>query len=468
MTISLKFLGATRNVTGSCYLLETATARVIVDCGLYQEREFAPRNWAPSPARPSALDAIILTHAHLDHCGLLPKIVREGFAGPVICTEATAEIARIVILDSAKLQEEDAAFKRKRHEREGRKDKEPAEPLYTVKEAETALTHLKPVKYGKPVTVARGVVADFVDAGHILGSAMVRFTVTDGGTVRKVLFSGDVGRWDAPILQNPTLVAEADFVLVESTYGDRVHDDESAIEAKLARIVNATCKAGGNVVIPAFAIERAQEVIYRLNNLRRAGKLPHVPVFLDSPMAVKVTEIFNRHPELFDDEARDLLRRGEHPCDFADLHLVRSTEESKALNVRKGASIILAGSGMCTGGRIKHHLVNNITRPESTILFVGFQASGTLGRILLEGAADVRLFGQIFPVRAKVAKINGFSGHADREELDRWLSGIKQAPRRVFVIHGEPNAAEAFAAQIRARHNWTVTVPSYGEQVELE
>lgn len=468
MQINLSFLGAAQNVTGSRYLLETNGVRILVDCGLYQERQFRARNWEPFAVAPDTIDAVLLTHAHLDHCGFLPKLVREGFNGKIYCTGATCEIAKIVLLDSAHLQEEDAQFKRKRHEREGRKGTYPEIPLYTVDDAKSSLSLFSPVKYEKPVQIADGMEAAFYDAGHILGSSMIKLKVRRDGQERTILFSGDVGRCNKPILRDPTFFEEADYVLVESTYGDRLHKDAKDTEEALADVVNSTCKAGGNVVIPSFSVERAQEVLYHLNKLLLEDRIPHLLVFLDSPMATSVTEVFERHPEMFDEEMTELINCEESPFDFPGLTMVRSVDESKAINHITGTAIIIAGSGMCTGGRVKHHLVNNISRPKSTVLFVGYQAIGTLGRHIVDGAKKARILGQRYPVRARVQRINGFSAHADKNELFKWLSALQKPPRGVFVTHGEPEAARHFADFLKAKAGWETSVPSYRDKVLLD
>jgi metallo-beta-lactamase family protein len=460
---TLTFLGAARGVTGSCYLLEQGPTRVLVDCGLFQERKLQERNWKPFPVEASSLAAVLLTHAHLDHCGLLPKLVREGFRGKIFSTAATAEIARYVLLDSARIQEEDAAFKAARHQREGREGPHPVLPLYTEEDARRTLPLFSAVNYGRPLQAAPGVSAVFLEAGHILGSASVRVEV--GGV--SVLVSGDVGRWDRPIIRDPAPFEPADYLLLETTYGGSLHENTAGIEQALAEAVLSTRRAGGNLLIPSFALERAQEVLYYLNRLQAAGRVPHVPVFLDSPMAVEVTEVFLHHPDLFDEDMRRLMLTGSSPFSFPGLTMVRSVEKSKTLNHLRGTAVIVAGSGMCTGGRIKHHLVTNIGRRESTVLFVGYQAEGTLGRAILSGAKQVRIHGQTQRVRARVTRITGFSAHADRGELERWLAPQSRPPRRLFLTHGEPQAAEAFAGAMRARDGWQVSIPEYGEQVQL-
>jgi metallo-beta-lactamase family protein len=465
--VRLQFLGANRQVTGSRYLLEAGGVRVVVDCGMFQEREHLERNWEPSPVPPRQIDAVVLTHAHIDHCGLVPRLVREGFRGPVYATSASADLVEIVLRDSAQIQEEDAAFKQKRHRREGRRGPHPEIPLYTVKDVERALPHLKKAAYGKPLDLGTGVSVTFHDAGHILGSANVEFQVEANGSSRRVLFSGDVGQWGKPILRDPTLFTEADYVIMESTYGDRDHDTREDIETQLADVVRQTIDAGGNLVVPTFAIERAQELMYHLSRLMEAQAVPRVPVFLDSPMAVEATEVFERHRECYDDETWELIRSGRQPLRFPGLKLCRSVEESKAINYLREPAILMAPSGMCTAGRIKHHLVQNITRPECTILFVGYQVRDTLGRHILEGSRQVRIHGRVLPVRARIAEVHGFSGHADRAGLLRWLGAFRTPPRHLFLTHGEPEACDALAAHVQTRLGWPVSVPEYQGEAEL-
>ena len=438
-----------------------------MDCGLFQERKYQERNWNPFQVEPASLQAVLLTHAHLDHCGLLPKLVREGFRGRIFCTPATAEIARYVLLDSARLAAEDAAFKRARHEREGREGPHPAVPLYSEEDVARTLPLFAAASYGRPLEVGAGLTAVFREAGHILGSASVRLEYGRDGARRSVLFSGDVGRWDRPIIRDPAPLEPSDYVLLESTYGGSLHEDTAGIQQALADAVVSTRRAGGNLLVPSFALERTQEVLYYLSRLLAADRIPHVLVFVDSPMAVEVTEVFLHHPDLFDEEMRRLMLTGASPFAFPGLTMVRSVAQSKSLNHLRGTAVIIAGSGMCTGGRIKHHLSANIGRRESTVLFVGYQAEGTLGREILSGARQVRILGQTHRVRARVRRISGFSAHADRGELERWLQPQRQPPRRLFLTHGEPAAAEALAASIRSR-GWEVHIPSYGERVELE
>ena len=464
MLASITFLGAAHNVTGSCYLLETADARILVDCGLYQERKYQDRNWRPFSFSPETLDAVFLTHAHLDHSGLLPKLVREGYKGKIYCTQATSEIAQIILVDSAHLQEEDAIYKAKRHQRERRRGRYLELPLYTTEDAEAVKPHFSAIEYGSCVKVKDSVEGCFYEAGHVLGSATVALNIIQKGKKRRILFSGDIGEPDHPIINDPDIFDEADYVVIESTYGNRTHAEHKSIDiqVQLRNYINETVKVGGNIVIPSFALERSQEILYHLNELFIRDEILPITVFLDSPMAIRITEVFKRHTELFDQEMMQRMSQGNSPFSFDNLKIAQTTEESKAINLIKGSNIIIAGSGMVTGGRIKHHLVNNITRAESTVLFTGYQAEGTPGGQLLDGARQIRLLGEIYPVRARVVKIDGFSAHADRDGLLAWLSDIRVPPHRVFVTHGEEKAATNLATFLNEQTGWDISVPEYG------
>jgi len=466
--MKLAFFGAARQVTGSCYFVEANGLRILVDCGLHQERPYLERNWLPLPVPPEDIDFILLTHAHLDHSGLIPTVVRDGFAGTILTTAATADLLAIALMDAAKIQEEDAAYKKKRHQKEGRSGLPTEVPLYTTEDVQMTMPLVEEAAYDEARELGRGVSVRFRDAGHILGSAMVELSVGVKEGVRTIVFSGDIGQWGMPFVRDPSVFERADYIVMESTYGDRDHEDPGRVAELLGEIIRETAKAGGNVVIPTFAIERAQDLMFHLSRLVRAKAIPPVPIYLDSPMAREVTQAFERHDGFLDEEARKLFASEEHPFRFPGLVIVRTPEESKAINTVREPAVIMAGSGMCTGGRIKHHLAHNITRPESTILFVGYQARETLGRQILEKAAQVRLLGKTFPVKARVAKINGFSAHADRKALGRWLDGFKTPPRRLFVTHGDADVARITAERIRQEKGWTVEVPDYLEIWDLD
>ncbi len=466
--MKLHFLGAAQQVTGSSYMLEAEGLRMLVDCGMYQEREFLSRNWDDFPVAPNSIDYVLLTHAHLDHSGLLPKLVRDGFAGRILTTSASRDLTEIVLYDAAHIQEEDAAFKRRRHERERRKSPHPVVPLYTTQDVRSAMTLFQRTEYGQPTSLNGQVTVTYHDAGHILGSAMVEVAVTKNGERRTVVFSGDIGQWQRPIVRDPSVFKQADYVVMESTYGDREHEDWGAVQDQLAEAINATVAEGGNVLIPTFAIERAQELMYHFAELVREDRIPHLLAFLDSPMALSVTEVFERYHGYMDEEALRLSESHGQLFRFPGLQMVRSPNESKAINRIRGSCIIMAGSGMCTAGRIKHHLVNNLARRESSIVFAGYQAPGTLGRRIVNGERVVRVLGAEYPVQAKVRQIHGLSAHADQRGLLRWIRHLRAAPRRVFVTHGEEESANELAARIRSKKGWSVDVPRYRAAHDLD
>ncbi|MBW8017908.1 MAG: MBL fold metallo-hydrolase [Planctomycetes bacterium] len=468
MDIKMSFLGAAQNVTGSRHLIEINGTKILVDCGIYQERDFRHRNWDPFPVPPKDIDVMLLTHAHLDHCGLIPKLVRDGFKGRIFCNEATAEIAKIVMLDSAHIQEEDAKYKIKRHKKSGHKPPRPVKPLYTQEDVLQVFPLFAPVRYKQQVQLADGITASFHEAGHILGASMIKITASFDGETRTVLCSGDIGRGDRPILNDPSVFEQADYVLIESTYGDRVHASYIGVKDKFCQVINDTIKAGGNLIIPSFSVERAQEILYYVNELVIEKKIPRLKAFLDSPMAVKVTRVFKDHPELFDEEMAEMIENHNSPFEFRGLKMTEKTADSKAINHIKGPVLVIAGSGMCTGGRIKHHLANNIEGAENTILFVGYQAFGTLGRRLVNGENPVRILGRERAVNARIAKVNGFSGHADKNELLAWLENLKTPPKHVFVVHGEKEAAKIFSNFVREKTGWDVTVPEYNQTIIAE
>jgi metallo-beta-lactamase family protein len=467
MSVKIHFLGANRQVTGSRYCLEAGGKQVMIDCGMFQERQFVSRNWEVNPIPPNTLDALVLTHAHLDHCGLIPRLVSNGFGGTIYSTRPTVDLAEVIMRDSAKIQEEDAAYKKKRHERDGRKGKHPPAALYNGTDVDQTMPLFQGCPYGKSVNVTEAISVTFHDAGHILGSAMLEFLVRENGTERRLLFSGDIGQCDKPLIRDPSLFEQADFVVMESTYGDRDHRDGGDVETQLCDVINRTVSQGGKLVIPTFAVERAQELMYHIGQLAHANRIPDIPVFLDSPMAVNVTEIFRRYRDCFDAESWKLIASDRAPLQFPGLKLVRSVEDSKAINKLQQPLIVMASSGMCNAGRIKHHLRNYIGDPNSTILFVGYQSPGTLGAKILKRPNSVRIHGREHKMRADIAQIYGFSGHADRGDLIRWLSNLRDAPQQVFLTHGDNDAATSLAEHIRDEMKWPVSVPEYQQVVEL-
>jgi len=468
MQIKLQFLGAVQNVTGSRHFVEANNTRFLIDCGLYQERQFRERNWDPFPIEPKRIDAVLLTHAHLDHCGLLPKLVKEGFSGKIYCTPATAEIAKIILLDAAKIQEEDAEHKRKRHEKQGRKGPHPDVPLYTIEDAEACLPLFSHIDYREVQNLGEGVEATFYDAGHVLGSSIIRVKVRQDGQERIILFSGDIGRPDRPIVCDPTVFDYADYVLIESTYGNRVHEEVADVEKTMGEVINETIKAGGNIIVPSFALERSQEMLYYINELRLKNIIPEFKVFLDSPMASRITKVFKHHPELFDKQMTEYVKRHKSPFDLPGLQMAGTAKESKAINDVNGTVMVIAGSGMCTGGRVKFHLVNNISDPKNTIMFVGYQAVGTLGRSIVDGIEKVRILGEKRAIKAKIVRIHGFSAHADKNELLNWLKEMESPPRGIFVVHGETESAKSFGNFVKEQTGWNVSVPEYQDEIILD
>lgn len=465
--MKIEFLGATHQVTGSSYLLETSGMKILVDCGMFQERDYSQRNWEPFPVPPDQIQYLLLTHVHQDHCGLIPKLVKDGFHGDILLTAASKELFPIVILDSARIQEEDAAFKKNRNSNEKQKEPYPETPLYTVQDVEKCFPLLKAVPYEEFLPLNDQVKVCFYDAGHILGSAMIEIVFQDESGSGNIIFSGDIGQFDTPLLNNPTVFERADYVVMESTYGDQNHDSLQDIDDKLTNTINDTIKAGGNVIIPTFAIERAQELLYHISLLARAKRIPYIVTFLDSPLAVEITKVFEQSKKYFDNQTLELFKDGQTPFDFSGLKLVESVEGSKAINLIKGSTIIMAGSGMITGGRIKHHLVREISRPESTLIFVGYQAVGTLGRQILDGVSPVSILGESYPVRMRIENINGLSAHAGMNDLHRWLDNFKAPPKHVFLTHGEEGSILSLENYLRSKGGWEVTAPVYLEEYDL-
>jgi len=453
--------GASREVTGSCHQVECGSRSLLIDCGMFQGGKEADRaNEAPFGFDPSRIDALLLTHAHLDHCGRLPLLVRRGFRGRIFATAATIDLARIILLDAAGLQEEDAKRERCRGRRHGGKD---AQPLFTLDDVFRTLDYFSPVAYGRAVDVAPGFRARFVDAGHILGSASIMLDVLGGE--KTILFSGDIGGSGHPLLRDATPAPPADYVVMETTYGDRLHRPLEQSVAELYEAINTTLERGGNVIIPTFALERAQEVLYYLKRGRETGELPkRMSIFLDSPMAISATETFRRHPECFGQAFLTALREGD-PFDIPGLHFTRDTSESMAINQIKSGAVILAGSGMCTGGRVRHHLKHNLWCEKSSIVFVGYAAEGTLARRIIDGAHEVRIFDEAIQVRAGIWTINGFSAHADQRGLLAWLGSHPR--RQVLLVHGEyERGMQGMAEQLRARGT-AYAMPGRGDDIQL-
>jgi len=460
VTAGITFLGAAGMVTGSRYLLETAGRRYLVDCGLFQGgRPNKQLNWNPFPTKPERIEAVLLTHAHIDHSGYLPRLVREGFRGPVFATEATVALLEILLPDSAYLQEQEAAFANKK----GYSRHQPALPLYTVEEAEQALAQLRPVRFQEQVAL-EGLAATWHPAGHILGSAILAVQIDGSG--ERIVFSGDLGRYDGEVMVPPTRILEADILLVESTYGDRRHSEEP-LRLRLAEVVRSVAERGGVLLIPAFAVGRTQEVLYHLRRLQEEGLAPDLPVYIDSPMAVDASQIYCRFGDDHNLDINLLMDEQECPLRCPETYFIRELEDSKRLNSMAGPAIIISASGMCTGGRILHHLKWRLPDPRNLVLLVGYQAEGSRGRLLQDGAPSIRIHGEQIPVRGGVATLDGLSAHADQAELLRWMAGFERAPERTFLVHGEPGAAKALEAKIGQELGWRVARPVLGEYADL-
>ena len=461
-------IGAEQEETGSCFLVETNTLRFLVDCGMFQGgREARARNLQAWTFDPRQIDFVLLTHAHIDHSGLLPRLCALGFRGPIVTTAATADLLSVMLLDSAHIQETDWARAQRKNHRQRKRAGAPA-PLYTVAQAQACLEQLEAVDYDKDIRPCSTLRCRFRDAGHILGSASLEVWVTEGKKTTKLVFSGDLGQPGRPIVRDATPIADADVLLVESTYGDRLHRQMHDTVDELVEVIEGTVdRRKGNIIIPAFALGRTQEVIWLLADLCRQGRLPRLTVYVDSPMATKATEITWRHKELLDDETRAYLLPHDTLRQWIDLHFTPTVEESVALNQIRSGAVIISASGMCDAGRIKHHLSHNLGRPECAIVIIGFQAAGTLGRKLVDGIKRVRIFGEEHVVRAQIHTIGGLSAHADQAALLGWLQGFTRAPRRTFVVHGEAQTARGFAELIATTRGWKVEAPVPGTQVEL-
>jgi len=460
--VRIRFLGGVKTVTGTCFLAETQETRMLIDCGMVQGEDSAAVNREPFAFPPEKVDCLFLTHAHIDHSGLLPRLVKEGFRGKIITTPATADLVDLMLSDSAHIQEGDAEGQTKKALRAGRA---PVQPLYTITDVKEMLPLLNRVPYGTKGDTGKGIRYRFLDAGHILGSGSLEIWFRDGFREKKIVFSGDIGRKGNPIIRDPSPPAGADYVVMESTYGDRLHKGMTETIDELVEAITTTFHRGGNVIIPAFAIGRTQDILYILSRLVREGRLSPPDVYLDSPLAEEATRTYLIHPELFDEEARRLFR-DTGKTESLRLRFTHSVEESMALNKIKSHAVIIAGSGMCEGGRIRHHLKHNLWRPECGIVFVGFQASGTLGRSIVGGAKLVDIFGEEIAVKAKIYTLGGFSAHADQKELLEWASSFKDSPR-IFIVHGEERTSLIFSEIVKDRLGFIASVPSKGEFFEL-
>ena len=464
--MKITFLGATHEVTGSCTLIETFGHSFLIDCGMEQGADVFVNQ--DIPVNPGDIDFILLTHAHIDHSGKIPLLCKNGFKGKVYSTEETANLCKIMLMDSAHIQEFEAEWRNRKAKRSGG---EPYQPLYTTADAQCAISSFYPCVYGEQRQLLENVVIRFTDVGHLLGSAAIEVWITEGNVTKKIVFSGDVGNKNKPILKNPDYISDADYVVIESTYGDRLHGERIDPTPILVDCLQRTFDRGGNVVIPSFAVGRTQELLYLLRQIKDAGLVKghdHFPVYVDSPMANQATSVFlQSNPDCFDAETREIYNRGINPLVFPDLKISVSSEESKAINADNVPKVILSASGMCEAGRIRHHLKHNLWRKESLILFVGYQAQGTLGRSLLEGASEVKLFGETVAVNAEIASMPGFSGHADKAGLLDWLGHFSPKPKKVFVNHGDEDASEAFTKCLVEEYGFNASAPFSGTSYDL-
>lgn len=459
----LSFYGATGTVTGSRFLLELSNQRILVDCGLFQgKKENRLKNWESFPVPPDSIDRVILTHAHIDHSGYLPRFCKAGFSGPVHCTHATGDLCEILLMDSAKIQMEDARWANKK----GYTKHRPALPLYTSDDAEKALGQLESVNYGESLYLS-GLRVKFKDAGHILGSSFVEIRTKGEGDSKKVLFSGDLGRPGRPILRDPMQAFNVDYLILESTYGNRLHEANSP-EEELAKVINQSMGRGGVLLIPAFAVGRTQQILFVLRELQEEGKIPPVKIFVDSPMAVDTTGVFERRRGDYDLESKILELNGKRILQPKKLTLTRDRKQSKKIDQIKSGAIIISASGMLSGGRILHHLIRRLPKKENTLLFIGYQAEGTRGRALLEGSQKIKIHGEEVPVNARVEQVSGYSGHADYNEILAWLMGFNRKPKKTFLVHGEKESSEALSEKIRGLLGWDVEIPAFGQGFDLE
>ena len=469
--MKIQFCGASTGVTGSCHLITTDNHRILLDCGQFQGgKAQEAMNYEEFPFDPAEIDCLILSHAHIDHCGRIPLLFKRGFKGDIYCTDATADLLGVMLKDSGYIHEKEAEWKNRKNERAGRPV---IEPLYTYNDAVDSLKFVKPVLYDQLIELNEEMKIVFNDAGHILGSAITELWVTENDTVSKIVFSGDLGVMNRPILRDPTIIKKADYVIMETTYGNRLHPQNSIDVRRLMDIIRETAARGGTTVIPSFAVGRTQELIYELNRVydsnseyREAFK--DLMVYVDSPMATTATEVFKRNAQVFDDETKEYIRKGDHPLDFKNLKFTRTSEESMWLNSDRKPKVIISASGMCEAGRIRHHLKHNLWDSRASIVFVGYQAEGTLGRRLVEGAQEVTLFGEKIKVNAQIHNLEGFSGHADRDGLLEWLGGFRQQPKHIFLVHGENDSKEDFAKTVKEQLGYEPVVVHGNSEYVLE
>jgi metallo-beta-lactamase family protein len=464
--MQIEFQGATRTVTGSMHVLHVNGSTILLDCGLFQGKrdESIDRN-KKFPFDPKSISAVILSHAHIDHSGNLPNLVKQGYAGPIYCTNATRDLCNVMLADSGHIQEKDADFLNKRL---SRKHEPLIEPLYTLQDATTALGHFQGIPYEKEFPVMNELTAAFIDAGHILGSAGIRLTFRQNGSTKKLGFTGDIGRWNLPIIRDPMFMGNVEMLISESTYGGKLHDPPEEMGAQLAQAMNRTIARGGKVIIPAFSVGRTQDVVYALHKMFDEGTLARIPIYVDSPLAINATDIFKQHPECFDDETRAHLMKHHDPLGLNQLHYVRTAEESKKLNDLQEPCLIIAASGMCEAGRILHHLANNIGDPRNTVLIVGYQADHTLGKRLVDQWEEVKIFGEIYKRKAEVVVLNSFSAHADGNELLKYIDQFdKKQLRKIFLVHGEPERSEDLRAGLNERSFASVEIPVRGQTFDF-
>lgn len=468
--MKISFLGAVKSVTGSCHLIEFKDKKILLDCGLFQGRkETEELNYKDLGFNPAEIDYLFLSHSHIDHCGRIPLLAKKGFKGIIYSTKATYDLCEIMLIDSAYIQEKETEWK---NIKARRTNKEIREPLYTQSDATNSLSYFKPVLYEQVINVNDDIKIKFNDAGHILGSSIIEMWFNEDGKTIKVVYSGDLGMKEKPLLKDPSIIEEADYVIIESTYGNRLHDKIEKRTEILTNIILNTTRKDGTVIIPSFAVGRTQEMIYELNrfydgNEKSKEELLNIPVYIDSPLATKATEVFKRNAHVFDEEAREYVMIGDNPLEFSNLHFTQSVEESKALNRSFEPKVIISASGMCDAGRIKHHLKHNLWKENSSVIFVGYQAEGTLGRRIKDGAKTIKILGEEINVNAEIYNVEGFSGHADKDGLLEWLKGFKKSPKKVFIVHGDDESKRDFALEIKEKLNYDCIISQEGVQYEI-